>query len=139
MNYNKIIKYCTFFSLITFVTYLYLNSQNNLNIMHDKTLIKFESQEINMGNISLNEVYEDAFKFTNEGEHVLLIHRIDPSCGCTSVDYSKKPVKPGESSSFKIKFKPEFPGRFVKTIKVFSNTQSSITVLKLTGTAQEIN
>ena len=36
------------------------------------------------------------FEFTNTGDSPLLITRATATCGCTSPEYPKKPLRPGE-------------------------------------------
>ncbi len=102
--------------------------------------IKFEVMTHDFGTIQ--ETDGDAkcvFKFTNEGDTPLLITRAQASCGCTSPDYPKKPVRPGESAEIKVTYHAKGrPGPFDKSIYVYSNDKSNERVM-LTITGNVIN
>ncbi|MDE7152852.1 MAG: DUF1573 domain-containing protein [Muribaculaceae bacterium] len=59
------------------------------------------------------------FPFTNDGDAPLVIVSAVASCGCTSPEYPRKPVQPGESGVIKVTYDPAGrPGEFSKTITV---------------------
>jgi len=97
--------------------------------------IKFEEEIYNFG-----QVPEDGgkvshtFRFTNEGEQPLVVHNVKASCGCTTPDWTRKPVKPGDGGYVKATFDPmRRPGNFNKSIIVRSNAKESTVVLRITG------
>ncbi|GHB51991.1 DUF1573 domain-containing protein [Mongoliitalea lutea] len=95
---------------------------------------KFEETEYNFGTINDGEVVEKIFKFTNEGQAPLVISNITASCGCTSPDWSKAPVKPGEEGFVKVVFNSTAkPGAQSPTVTIQANTSPSITRLSLRG------
>lgn len=102
--------------------------------------IKFEVMTHDFGTIQ--ETDGDAkcvFKFTNEGDTPLLITRAQASCGCTSPDYPKKPIRPGESGEIKVTYHAKGrPGPFDKSIYVYSNDKATERVM-LTITGNVIN
>ena len=102
--------------------------------------IKFEKLTHDFGTIQ--ETDGDAtvvFKLTNEGDSPLIITRAQASCGCTSPQYSKKPIRPGESSEIKVTYHAKGrPGPFDKSVYVYSNDKSSERVM-LTITGNVIN
>lgn len=73
-------------------------------------------QKANAPNLKLNEEtfdfkeitegtkVEHEFTFTNIGKSDLLIRKITPSCGCTTVNPEKDVIKPGETTSMKVIF-----------------------------------
>lgn len=62
------------------------------------------------------------FKFTNNGSNAIILENVSVSCGCTSPNYSKQPVKPGGKGEIKIVFDPsDRPGKFSKEIYITSN------------------
>ncbi|MDA3865307.1 MAG: DUF1573 domain-containing protein [Salinivirgaceae bacterium] len=75
------------------------------------------------------------FEFTNTGSTPLIINRVNPSCGCTSSNYTKKPIQPGEKGFVSAEYNPtNRPGPFNKTIRVYSNcTDNPTIVLRIKG------
>lgn len=74
------------------------------------------------------------FNFTNTGDSVLVITRVQPSCGCTASDYTKSPIPPGGKGYVTAVFDPKgFNGRFAKSISVYSNARPGVTVLIIEG------
>jgi hypothetical protein len=100
-----------------------------------KPAIQFEKEIHNFG-----EIKEDggkvthSFRFTNTGEQPLVVHNVRASCGCTTPEWTRKPIKPGEKGFIKATFDPRRrPGNFNKSIVVRSNAKESTVVLRITG------
>lgn len=86
------------------------------------------------------KIYEKAgpvtytFIFTNEGEHPINITSATASCGCTTPEFTKGTVKPGETGTVKVEYNPlGRPGPFVKTITVQNTGIPSTVVLTIKG------
>lgn len=61
-------------------------------------------------------------RFVNDGTDPVSITEVRPSCGCTSADYPKEPVAPGDTAIVSFTYDPFMrPGRFEKTVKVYSD------------------
>ncbi|MGY6744834.1 MAG: DUF1573 domain-containing protein [Cecembia sp.] len=100
------------------------------------TLGKFSFQEMeyDFGTIDEGKVIEHIFKFTNEGEAPLVISNITASCGCTSPDWSKAPIKPGEEGFVKVVFNSTAkPGTQAPTVTIQANTSPNVTRLRMKG------
>ncbi|MDT8308970.1 MAG: DUF1573 domain-containing protein [Bacteroidales bacterium] len=86
-------------------------------------IIKFESPIHKFGNI--NEVdgkVTHKFIFENVGDDTLLIKRVKPGCGCTSSNWTKTPVLPGEQGFISATFNPaNRKGKFTKGISITTN------------------
>lgn len=61
----------------------------------------------------------------NIGIENLIVLDIIASCGCTLVDYDKRPILPSDSLALKIRYNPDKKGYFNKTINVYCNTAVS--------------
>lgn len=62
------------------------------------------------------------FKFKNTGDAPLIISRAISSCGCTTPNYTKKPVKPGDEGEITVTYHAKGrPGPFEKSIYIYSN------------------
>lgn len=73
------------------------------------------------------------FKFTNAGNTPLLITRANASCGCTSPEYPRQPIRPGESGTIKVTYHAKGrPGPFEKSVYVYDNRDQK-TMLIITG------
>lgn len=62
------------------------------------------------------------FEFTNTGKADLVLQKVRASCGCTTPEWTKEPVKPGEKGTVKATYNASGrPGAFSKTITVTTN------------------
>lgn len=62
------------------------------------------------------------FEFKNTGKADLVLQKVKASCGCTTPEWTKEPVKPGETGIVKATYNASGrPGSFTKTITVTSN------------------
>ncbi len=95
---------------------------------------KFEEMEYDFGTIAQGEKIQHEFKFTNTGEAPLVISNIQASCGCTTPDWSKEPIKPGEEGYVKVSFNSASKsGAQSPMVTITANTSPSITKLRLKG------
>ncbi|MDD4385987.1 MAG: DUF1573 domain-containing protein [Bacteroidales bacterium] len=88
--------------------------------------IRFEPSEINLGNISTNDVTEDIgnieIEFYNDGVQPLILNQVTGCCGTRINDWTRKPIAPGQKGTIKVWFRvsPQ-PHRISRTITVQSN------------------
>ncbi|MFD2034938.1 DUF1573 domain-containing protein [Belliella marina] len=95
---------------------------------------KFEELEFDFGTIAEGKTVEHVFNFVNDGQAPLVISNVTASCGCTTPDYSKTPVKPGESGFIKVSFNSSGkPGTQAPTVSIQANTSPSVNRLRLKG------
>ncbi|RXQ97717.1 DUF1573 domain-containing protein [Ancylomarina salipaludis] len=101
-----------------------------------KPLIEFKSKTHDFGTLKEEngkQVY--SFEFVNKGTSPIIIKNVRSSCGCTTPDWSKAPVAPGQKGFVKTTFDPKNrPGSFNKSITVTSNSDPAISILHITGT-----
>lgn len=98
--------------------------------------IKFDKTSHNFGTFSEdNPKVTCTFKFTNSGDKLLVIHQAIASCGCTVPQYSKEPIKPGESGEIVVTYDGtgKFPGHFKKSITLRTNAKKEIVRLYIEG------
>jgi len=99
--------------------------------------IKFESLEINYGQISKGDNGVRIFKFTNIGSKPLIIDKVYSSCGCTIPKKPSSPINPGQDDEIQVKYDTNRVGPIRKTITVLSNAINSPTIsLKITGNVE---
>lgn len=107
---------------------------SNSNII--KTEIFVDRNSISLGNFDWREEQKATFSLKNTGDKPLVIEDITTSCGCTSVNYSKEPVKPNDSLRLSVIYKAEHPEHFSKTITVHCNAESSPIRISVSGDAK---
>jgi hypothetical protein len=98
----------------------------------------FETTEFDFGTINEGEVVEHVFNFKNNGEAPLVISNVQASCGCTSPEWTKTPIKPGEEGLIKVVFNStNKSGVQSPTVSVTANTSPNVTRLRLKGTVNQ--
>ena len=55
------------------------------------------------------------------------------SCGCTIVDYERKPASPGDSLAVRLCYKAEQKGSFYRTVHIYCNIDESVLQFELIG------
>ena len=118
---------------------LYLNLILSAGICESRNLIQTKislPETIDMGAFDWSEEKEATLIIRNIGAVSLAVENIVTSCGCTSVEYSRKPVSVKDSLVINVKYKAESPGYFNKDIAIYCNVPSSPVHVKLSGKAQ---
>ena len=103
--------------------------------------IQFEKTTIDLGTFSMDEaVQKCVFKFTNTGKAKLVVNQVHTSCGCTVADYPKDPISPGGTGEIAVTYNGtgKMPGRFKKSIQVFSNAKNELTRIFIQGTMSDV-
>ncbi|WP_294628210.1 DUF1573 domain-containing protein [uncultured Bacteroides sp.] len=100
------------------------------------TVVSLSTDKVDLGDFSWEKEREAEFVISNVGKFPLVINDVITSCGCTKVDYTKKPILPGENIILKIKYKAEQPEHFNKTITVYCNAESAPFKLHISGNAK---
>ncbi|MDN3687866.1 DUF1573 domain-containing protein [Cyclobacterium jeungdonense] len=94
----------------------------------------FEEEVFDFGTIQEGEVVEHLFTFENSGQAPLVISNIQASCGCTSPEWTKTPIKPGEEGFVKVVFNSTGKsGVQSPTVTIQANTSPNVTRLRLKG------
>ncbi len=97
------------------------NSKISASISSSKLL--FEEDSHDFGKVPQGPQLEYSYKFTNKGKSLLVIDKVQPSCGCTGATIGgKNEYEKGESGEVKITFNTQGrSGHQEKHIMVFSN------------------
>jgi hypothetical protein len=95
--------------------------------------IKFEKETHDFGAIPQGTPATYTFTFENTGKTPLIITNASASCGCTTPDWSKEPIKPGKKGFVKATYNAAAPGPFTKSVTVMSNATNSTIILYLKG------
>lgn len=99
---------------------------------YKQPLMLFDSLSHDFGTIIEGEMVVCYFDYGNSGESELIINSVDATCGCTTPDWSKEPLQPGEKESLKIIFDASGrSGQQRKVVTVRSNASNSIVQLTI--------
>lgn len=100
---------------------------------NQKPEFKFNEEKHDFGKIPQGTPVTTEFKFTNIGQEPLILADVKPTCGCTIADYTKTPVKSGETGIIKITYNAAAAYPFNKTIVVTSNAKTPQKYLVIVG------
>lgn len=107
------------------------NGNNDSIAQNGKAEITFEEETHNFGDIREGEQVSHIFKFKNTGDGELVLSRVTASCGCTTPEWTRDPVAPGESGQIKVAFNSEGrEGHFRKTVTVLYHDKKAVLVIK---------
>lgn len=74
-------------------------------------------------------------RFVNTGDSATFVSRVRPSCGCTGASYPHTMIEPGDTAEITFTYNPKGrPGRFDKTVKVYTGTDNRLQVIRIFGT-----
>jgi len=93
--------------------------QNTANIPGPK--ISFTDMEHDYGTVEKGGDGTYVFEFTNNGNEPLILSNVRASCGCTTPEWTQKPVMPGKKGSIQVRYNTNNVGSFNKTVTVQSN------------------
>ena len=92
--------------------------------------IEFDSSSYHFGKIRQGELLHREINFTNQGPGDLMIELIS-ACECTTLDWSRLPVKPGRRSGIKIIYNSkDKEGPQIVDIDITANTHPESTFIK---------
>jgi hypothetical protein len=94
----------------------------------------FDQMEFNFGTIIEGKEVQHVFNFVNNGSSPLIISNISASCGCTTPDWTKTPINPGDKGFVKVSFNSTGKaGAQSPVVTIQANTNPAVTRLRLTG------
>lgn len=93
----------------------------------------FEVLHKELGSILWNLPQTTSFKVTNSGDTTLVISNVYPSCGCTTANWTRTPIAPGEAGTIDVTYDAALLGHFTKDIIVETNATAEPTVLTFSG------
>ncbi|MBC5774929.1 DUF1573 domain-containing protein [Pontibacter sp. KCTC 32443] len=96
--------------------------------------LTFEKESHDFGKIAEGTQATYEFKVKNVGNQPVVIANVQPSCGCTTPDWTKTPILPGKTGVIKAVYNSAGrPGPFHKSISVTSNAKTPNTVIYIKG------
>lgn len=106
------------FLLVTFFAHAQNNNPN-------APVFKFNEETHDFGTIKEGPEAVFDFIFTNTGKEPLIIQDCKASCGCTTPEWPKAPVLPGQKGKITVKYDTKGrAGTFNKSIFIASNAKS---------------
>lgn len=107
---------------------------NNQSATYIGPIIQFDTTIYDFGRVYEGESVGWYFKFKNSGDKSLVLTNVSASCGCTTPEYSKEPILPGEEGQIKVVFDSNGrSGNQFKTIHVESNSIEGSVELTITA------
>ena len=97
------------------------------------TEVSVSQTVVDFGQFPMSEQKSHRFGLTNTGNHLLVVQDVVTSCSCTKVEYSKEPIRPGETLEVKVSYEAEEAGRFNKSVMVYCNAETSPLRLTIKG------
>lgn len=102
-------------------------------------LLTFEEEVHDFGDITKEDGPQTCvFKYSNQTDTTILILNVRTTCECTKAEWTRKPIKPGESGEIKVTYANEAePHYFDKGILVQTSTWGRALLLRIKGTVKE--
>ena len=126
-------KFLTFVFLLAFaLDGLAQSNDEKKNKDGEKPSIKFFEFTYDFGTIREEEgKVSHVFEFENDGNVDLILSNVRASCGCTTPQWSREPIAPGEKGSIKVQYNAAGrPGPFTKSITITSNAPRKTLIIK---------
>lgn len=100
--------------------------------------IEYVETEFDFGTVTEGEIVDHVFKFKNTGDAPVIVAQVSASCGCTTPEYTKEPVLPGQDGEIKVSFNSQGQvGRQQKIVTVSSNAENRISTVQIKGTVEK--
>lgn len=94
---------------------------------------KFDKESHDFGKIAKGKPVSFDFTFSNVGDAPIVLSDVKPTCGCSVAEFTKTPIKPGDSGVIKVIFNAAASGPFTKSFIVRSNTKTPVKNLTIKG------
>jgi len=128
----KSIKIALLASVLGLMSFTVLPSATKTAIV--TSAITWKSETIDIGEIPQSKPKDILFEFKNTGKTDVVISSVKASCGCTATDYTKTPIKPGETAKVTATYNAANKGAFTKTVTVTTSAEEAPKVLSFKGT-----
>lgn len=97
-------------------------------------VMKFEFESHDFGKLKQGDKVTYEFKFTNTGKSPLIITNATATCGCTTPEWPKAPLQPGEGGKIRVTFNSAAKsGLQDKLITITANTNPAQNQVHLIG------
>ena len=125
----KITKYSLLSIAFSFCLFLFLSSSATA-----QGIFQFDTDSFDFGTVEEGDKAEKTFIFKNTGNQPIILSNVRASCGCTTPNWTREPVMPGQSGKIEVSYNSAGrPGAFNKTITLTSNAVEATKVLTIRG------
>lgn len=97
------------------------------------TQVEADNTEFDLGTIPKGDAKTVSVSIKNVGESPFMIFDTRASCGCTHIEYEKRPILPDSTTVISIKYNADDRGHFNKTVSLYGNIENSPLVIRLKG------
>lgn len=97
------------------------------------TQVETDNTEFDLGTIPKGDAKTVSVSIKNVGGSPFMIFDTRASCGCTHIEYEKKPVHPDSTTIVSITYNADDRGYFNKTVSVYGNMDNSPLIIRLKG------
>ena len=94
--------------------------------------LQLKETGFDFGKIPQGRPVTHIFEVVNTGKEVIHLDNVLTSCGCTTPEWSREPIKPGATTSIKVGYNAAAEGAFSKSITIQYNNGQMKTVV-ITG------
>lgn len=131
-NYYKHSKNPPFkWGIFYFISFVMLLSHYNSTA---QSKLKFSDSKKNFGFVKQGTIVDVVYEFTNAGNAPLVITEAKVECSCTSVEFPKQPIAPGQKNKILIKFDTKTVyDRQDRIVEIYSNDNNSPAYLRFKG------
>lgn len=95
--------------------------------------VQWKEEVFDFGDIKQGVPVTHDFSFVNTTKEVVIISNVKASCGCTATNYTKTPIKPGETGTITAKYNAAAGGPFTKTVTVEFGDDNLPKILTIKG------
>ncbi len=95
--------------------------------------IEFEKKVVDFGTLKVGDVKVVTITYKNIGKKPLILDDVISSCDCTTVEWSKEPIMPGQKGTIKARYSAKNVGLISKRLTVLSNANTDRVILQLKG------
>lgn len=88
---------------------------------------------VDVGTTALNNAVTAEFSFTNNSKAPVFIKSAKASCGCTTPEFDKKPIAPGQATTIKATYNAKKEGKFMKKVTIVTSDTDTPKILYIKG------
>ncbi len=92
-----------------------------------------ETSRVRVGEILFQKPKIVNFAFKNKGKKAFEIQKVIPSCGCTTVEWTKGSIEPGKTGLITAVYDAKMLGTFYKELAVYTSDSQEPTYLSMEG------
>jgi hypothetical protein len=96
-------------------------------------VIKISADTYNFGKIKQGVPVTTFFTVTNISDKPVVLENVVPSCGCTTPEWNKEPIAPGNTSQIKVGYNAANPVPFTKDITIRLAGIQEAKIIHITG------